>query len=318
LATWGLGLLDVHAGTPLEALERLQACRPRMVSGGVGLALPVVDGGIALAHAALGRLEEARGGLTAVVRENAGFAWVQALMLLDLARVERLLGDHTAAQACAERALAGAEHLGNRALMARARSQLACVAAARGDWAAAERLAHQALGDQAQRGDRLDIPDSLDALAEIAAGLESHQEAARLLGAAGRARADLGLARWKPEQQRSHGLARRLREALGDPGLTAACAEGAALSLDEAIAYVRRARGARKRPSGGWESLTPTELEIVRRAAEGLTNPEIGERMFISRGTVKVHLSHIYAKLGLRNRSEVTAALIRRQSAEHS
>ena len=48
-----------------------------------------------------------------------------------------------------------------------------------------------------------------------------------------------------------------------------------------------------------------------------MTNPEIGARMFISRGTVKVHLSHVYAKLGLRNRSEVAAEAIRRQSAEY-
>ena len=128
--------------------------------------------------------------------------------------------------------------------------------------------------------------------------------------------ADLGLARWRPEQERADALAQRLREALGDDALTVACAEGEALSLHEAIAYVRRARGTRKRPSGGWESLTPTELEIVRHAAAGLTNPEIAERMFVSRGTVKVHLSHIYAKLGLRNRSEVAAEATRRQSAD--
>ena len=82
------------------------------------------------------------------------------------------------------------------------------------------------------------------------------------------------------------------------------------------VGRVRRARGSRKRPSGGWESLTPTELEVVRHAAAGLTNPEIGERMFISRGTVKIHLSHIYAKLGVRNRSEVAAEAIRRLEAE--
>jgi DNA-binding CsgD family transcriptional regulator len=81
---------------------------------------------------------------------------------------------------------------------------------------------------------------------------------------------------------------------------------------------VRRARGARKRPSGDWQSLTPTELEIVRHPAAGLTNPEMRERICISRGTVKVHLLHIYAKLGLRNRSEVAAELMSRQSAEHS
>jgi predicted ATPase/DNA-binding CsgD family transcriptional regulator len=314
-ATWSLGLLDVDAGRPAEALERLEPCRRRIVSAGVGHGLPFLDDGIALAHAALGRLDEARGGLIAAAQEHASrFVWAQTMTLLHLAQVERLRGDHGAAQASAEQALALAEHLGHLGLVARARHQLARVAAVRGDWAAAEHLAHEALAVQAERGDQLDIPDSLDALADVAAGLESHQEAARMLGAAGRARAELGLARWQTLQERAEALTQQLREALGDDALTNARGEGEALSLDEAVAYVRRARGTRKRPSGGWESLTPTELEIVRHAAAGLTNPEIGERMFISRGTVKVHLSHIYAKLGMRNRSEVAAEAMRRQS----
>ena len=74
----------------------------------------------------------------------------------------------------------------------------------------------------------------------------------------------------------------------------------------------RRARGERKRPSRGWDSLTPTELEVVRHAAAGLTNPQIGERMFISRATVKVHLAHVYGKLGVRNRAELAAEAARR------
>ena len=285
-----------------------------MVSAGVGHGLPFLDGGIALAQAALGRLDEARGGLVAAAQEHASrFVWAQAMTLVHLAQVERLRGDDAAAQSAAEQALAVAEHLGHRGLVARARHQLARVAAVRGDWAAAEQLAHEALADQAERGDHIDVPDSLDVLAEVAAGLESHEEAARLLGAAGRARAELGLARWQTEQERAEALVQRLREALGDDALTSACGEGEALRRDAAVAYVRRARGSRKRPSAGWESLTPTELEIVRHAAAGLTNPEIGERMFISRGTVKIHLSHIYAKLGLRNRSEVAAEAMRRQ-----
>ncbi len=48
--------------------------------------------------------------------------------------------------------------------------------------------------------------------------------------------------------------------------------------------------------------------------AHGLTNPQIGERMFISRGTVKVHLSHIFAKLGTSTRSELAAEAARRAS----
>ncbi len=313
-ATWSLGLLDVDAGRPAEALERLEACRGRMVSAGVGHGLPFLDGGIALAQAALGRLDEARGGLVAAAREHASrFVWAQAMTLVHLAQVERLRGGDAAAQSAAEQALAVAEHLGHRGLVARARHQLARVAAVRGDWAAAEQLAHEALADQAERGDHIDVPDSLDVLAQVAAGLESHEEAARLLGAAGRARAELGLARWQTEEERAEALVQRLCEALGDDAVTSACGEGEALRRDAAVAYVRRARGSRKRPSAGWESLTPTELEIVRHAAAGLTNPEIGERMFISRGTVKIHLSHIYAKLGLRNRSEVAAEAMRRQ-----
>jgi DNA-binding CsgD family transcriptional regulator len=84
------------------------------------------------------------------------------------------------------------------------------------------------------------------------------------------------------------------------------------LSTDEAVGYVRRARGERKRPSRGWDSLTPTELEVVRHIAAGRTNRQIGERMFISLGTVKAHLSHIFAKLGTPSRAHLAAEATRR------
>jgi DNA-binding NarL/FixJ family response regulator len=56
-----------------------------------------------------------------------------------------------------------------------------------------------------------------------------------------------------------------------------------------------------------------SRVKVVRLAAEGLTNPEIGEKMFIARGTVKMHLSHIYAKLDVRNRSELASLVTRRE-----
>jgi DNA-binding CsgD family transcriptional regulator len=59
-------------------------------------------------------------------------------------------------------------------------------------------------------------------------------------------------------------------------------------------------------------SLTPTEERIVALAAEGLTNPQIAERMFIARGTVKVHLSHVFAKLGVSTRAELAGEATRR------
>ena len=51
--------------------------------------------------------------------------------------------------------------------------------------------------------------------------------------------------------------------------------------------------------------LTPRELEIVRLAGEGLRNKEIGERLTITEGTVKIHLHNIYRKLEVQSRVEL-------------
>jgi len=51
--------------------------------------------------------------------------------------------------------------------------------------------------------------------------------------------------------------------------------------------------------------LTPRELEIVRLASEGLRNKEIGERLSIAEGTVKIHLHNIYEKLGVTGRPQL-------------
>ena len=50
----------------------------------------------------------------------------------------------------------------------------------------------------------------------------------------------------------------------------------------------------------------------MHHIAGGLTNRQIGERMFISLGTVKAHLSHIFAKLGAPSRSLLAAEATRR------
>jgi DNA-binding CsgD family transcriptional regulator len=61
-----------------------------------------------------------------------------------------------------------------------------------------------------------------------------------------------------------------------------------------------------------WASLTPTELDVVRLIAEGFSNPEIGTRLFITRATVKTHLSHVFTKLGVMSRAELAAEATRR------
>jgi DNA-binding NarL/FixJ family response regulator len=53
--------------------------------------------------------------------------------------------------------------------------------------------------------------------------------------------------------------------------------------------------------------LTPREVEVLGLVGEGLSNPEIAERMFVSVATVKTHINAIFAKLALRDRAQAIA-----------
>jgi DNA-binding NarL/FixJ family response regulator len=62
----------------------------------------------------------------------------------------------------------------------------------------------------------------------------------------------------------------------------------------------------------GEEALTPREIEVLRQVAGGNRNRDIGERLFISEETVKVHVKHIMDKLGARDRTQAIAIAVRR------
>ena len=74
-----------------------------------------------------------------------------------------------------------------------------------------------------------------------------------------------------------------------------------------------RRTGRPRRPSVGWASLIDSELGVIRLAAEGLTNRQIGDCLFISRRTVGTHLAHVFQKLDINNRAQLAAEVARRQ-----
>jgi NarL family two-component system response regulator LiaR len=76
----------------------------------------------------------------------------------------------------------------------------------------------------------------------------------------------------------------------------------------EAFQALVEARGQEATPG---ENLTPRELEVLALLAEGLTNPEIAERLNVSRSTAKAHVSHILSKLEVSNRAEAVALAIK-------
>lgn len=75
---------------------------------------------------------------------------------------------------------------------------------------------------------------------------------------------------------------------------------------DELIAAGARPR--RERQTGP-DSLTASELRVARMAAEGRSNPEIAQALFVTRRTVEVHLTHVYRKLGIDSREALSSAL---------
>lgn len=115
--------------------------------------------------------------------------------------------------------------------------------------------------------------------------------------------------------------------ASGDTGAAAPCLEeavhltpAAAVRDQERIRHRLREAGVRstavlRRPAAtsGWESLTESELKVVPLVADGLTNRAVADRLCLSVHTVNTHLKHVFTKLGINTRVELTRLAIQQQ-----
>jgi DNA-binding NarL/FixJ family response regulator len=111
------------------------------------------------------------------------------------------------------------------------------------------------------------------------------------------------------------------RQAAGDRA-DKARATGRAMTFDEAIHYARTGMtspppteattsdGANARP-GPLAGLTARELEVADLVAQGMTNRQIAERLFIAERTVEGHVERIRAKLNVHSRTQVGASIAR-------
>jgi DNA-binding CsgD family transcriptional regulator len=197
-----------------------------------------------------------------------------------LVECDLALDDVAAAGQHAERAAALAPGTGMAGARAAAARAQALVALAQGDAASAAALARRAVAEAA----------GADAALEVA---RSRLVAGRALLAVDRPAAIAEL------------------KAAGDEA--GRC--GAPRVADQARQELRRAgvrvgRGGRRgAASAGVASLSRREQEIANLVADGLTNREIGSRLYLSEKTIETHLTHVFQKLGLRSRAQVAAAL---------
>ena len=170
--------------------------------------------------------------------------------------------------------------------------RLATVAAAQGR-AQAEALAALAsarlsLADRRTEDAVVGLGNAL----ELFARLELPHETARVRLELAKVLADLRPELAVAEAERAHEAFRQL---------------GAASDADSAAALLRSLGASPRTGPRSADTLTRREQEVLRLVGLGLSNPEIAQRLFISRKTASHHVSHVLAKLGLRNRAEAVA-----------
>ena len=299
----------------LGQLEVAETDVGRCWAAGRSGALRVVEFAGSLAEARLAAAQDDIAAAVGALRRAAdggrrvGIVMQVPAALAYLACMAAIAGDESTAAAAVGEARA---ELGDRrqAITAAAlRYAEGVMAWHRGELAAAEHLVREATVQWHRGSNRMGACDGIELLGVLAAARERFADAARLLAAADAARRPLQYL--APGFTANRGPAEHAlseaRHILGDDRFTQTWEQGQVLTLDAAVAYAARKSGGRKRPATGWASLTPAELEVARLASEGLRNDAIARRLFIAPGTVKVHLSHIFAKLGITTRAELAA-----------
>jgi DNA-binding CsgD family transcriptional regulator len=95
-----------------------------------------------------------------------------------------------------------------------------------------------------------------------------------------------------------------------EEGLDLAERCGAAALAETARTELRAAGGRSSDPFGSpLAQLTVSERRVAELAAEGRSNPEIAQALFVTRKTVETHLGHVYRKLDIAGRGELAGAL---------
>jgi DNA-binding NarL/FixJ family response regulator len=310
-----LCLLDASTGAADGGRERAEADLEQSRQERLRLGTGVLMHALGVAALAAGDLDRAEHWATSLYEHESEVCYLawhaqEILVAVALAR-----GDGAAAKIGVERLLAAAGPLRNRRARAMGHLGLAHALLLEGDDERAESVTHDALNVLMDNGWRPGVIDALDVLAEVALFTGRHERAIRLIAAAQQERTTLGLVAFPMARERTERNLASAGAALGDESLERALQDGARLTLQEAVAYAQRGRGEHADATHGWASLSPVERQVVELASQGLSNPDIAGELFISRNTVKVYLSHAYAKLGVANRTELARLATRHSQA---
>ena len=149
------------------------------------------------------------------------------------------------------------------------------------------------------------VASVLEALAETAAARKRFGPSARLFGVAERLRETIG-APVPPCERPEHDRAlTTVRTRVGDKEFFWLRTEGRTMKLEEALSQALES-GPATAPATAQDLLSPRETEVLGLVAEGLTDQEVAQRLYLSPRTVGQHLSSVYRKLEVKSRTAAT------------
>jgi DNA-binding CsgD family transcriptional regulator len=269
-------MLAAWQGRDREAYELIQATVQTATESGAGALAGLADWASSVLDNGLGRYEAARDAARrAVERDQLGLG---PLIVAELAEAAARTGD----TALVRTAL---DWLSERTRVTPT------------GWALGIEARIRALLSDGQTADRW-YRESVERLgqtrvrAELARSHLLHGEWLRRQGRRAEARVPLRTARQLLEEMGIQGFAERARRELRATGETGRARTALAV-----------------RTAGASEMLTAQEAQVARLARDGLSNPEIGARLFISPRTAQYHLSHVFTKLGITSRSQLYRVL---------
>jgi predicted ATPase/DNA-binding CsgD family transcriptional regulator len=292
-----LNLALAFSGQHAEALAVGETARQRLVDCGYQVGLAGLEAQTGLLHQLTGNVDEA------IRRCDRGLA---------------LLGQPKSARGGGEVWVSGYLYLVSGLALAQRPGR---------EHASAKALG-RALTAKHELGDVVGTAYAVEGLAWLAARRQQYERTAWLIGAADQlwnrtGRRLSGVALMEESRQRAAGEARK---ALGERRYAAAYAHGTALNLDSVVREAATEAGEVPGPragdvdvsgepgtaSDGSEAaavLTRREREIAELVATGLSNREIATRLFISKRTVDAHVEHIFGKLEISSRVQLTVLL---------
>jgi non-specific serine/threonine protein kinase len=232
-------------------------------------------------------------------------------------------GDLDQARSRCEEALALSRELGSMLFAATSLETLGFIACARGDFAQAVAALSNAFAQGRVVRHHRGAVVRLAGVAVLAVGCGSNEPAVRLLGAAERQMLLRGMRLASPHRTAFDQAMAAARMTLGDERYAAAWKAGQALTAAEAEAEANAFLAAfgtapGTNPPGdqsGNHGLTRRELDVLRLLAEGRSDQEIADTLFVSRRTAATHVANIYRKLGLSSRAAAAAFAVRHDLA---